>query len=86
MYGVVAVISNRAQNQGRSAGQSMTAAQNSPVAGAVANGDAMQGEQVIPLARSSRRWSVRVHWGIIFAVAASLSLWFIIATVARLAF
>ena len=41
---------------------------------------------VIPLARSRRRWSVRVHWGIIFAVVASLILWFAIKTVVDLAF
>jgi hypothetical protein len=36
---------------------------------------------VIPLERSSRRWTVRVHWGIIFAIVASLVLWFAIKSI-----
>ena len=31
-------------------------------------------------------WKVRVHWGIIFAVVASLALWLLIRTLVRLAF
>ena len=86
MNGVSAVITNRAQDQARSAAQSMSALQKPPAASGAANDDAIQGQQVTPLAPSSRRWSVRVHWGIIFAIAASFVLWFVIATVARLVF
>jgi hypothetical protein len=32
------------------------------------------------------KWKVRVHWGIIFAVVASLGLWLFIRTLVRLAF
>ena len=39
----------------------------------------------IPLATSGRRWTVRVHWGIVFAIVASVILWFVIKTVVQLA-
>ena len=39
---------------------------------------------VIPLERSSRRWTVRVHWGIVFAIVASLVLWFAIKSIVAL--
>jgi hypothetical protein len=32
------------------------------------------------------KWKVRVHWGMIFAAAASLALWFLIRTLVRVAF
>ena len=32
------------------------------------------------------KWNVRVHWGIIFAVVASLALWLLIRTLVGLAF
>ncbi len=43
-------------------------------------------QRVIPLARHRRRWRVRLHWGIVFAVVASLVLWFAIKTVIGFAF
>ena len=39
----------------------------------------------IPLAASGRRWTVRVHWGIVFAIVASVIFWFVIKTVVQLA-
>ena len=39
-----------------------------------------------PIPQSGRKWSIRVHWGIVFAVVASLILWFLIRTVAALVF
>jgi len=53
---------------------------------ATGNGASSGPTRVVPLARSRRRWSVRVHWGIVFAVAASLILWFAIKAVIDLAF
>ena len=41
---------------------------------------------VVPIDRSGRRWTVRVHWGIVFAIVASLILWLAIKTVVDLAF
>ena len=41
---------------------------------------------VVPIDRSRRRWTVRVHWGIVFAVVASLILWLAIKAVVDLAF
>lgn len=41
---------------------------------------------VIPIDRPSRRWTVRVHWGIVFAIVASLILWVGIKSVVDLAF
>jgi hypothetical protein len=42
--------------------------------------------RVIPVERSRRRWTVRVHWGIVFAIVASLILWFAIKSVVDLVF
>ena len=39
---------------------------------------------VIRLERSSRRWTARVHWGIVFAIVASLVLWFAIKSIVAL--
>ena len=44
------------------------------------------GEGVTSIKTSGRRWTVRVHWGIIFAIVASLILWFAIKSVVELAF
>jgi hypothetical protein len=40
---------------------------------------------VVPIARHGRRWSLRIHWGIVFAVVASLALWLAIKTLIGLA-
>jgi len=53
---------------------------------AAGNGFAFPAEGVTPLETSRRRWTVRVHWGIVFAIVASLTLWFAIKTVVELVF
>jgi len=47
--------------------------------------EVQQPQPILP-APSGRRWSVRVHWGIVIAVVASLILWFAIKTVLGLLF
>lgn len=42
-------------------------------------------EDVVPTTKSGRRWSVRVHWGIVFAIVASVVLWLAIRAVVGLA-
>jgi ABC-type uncharacterized transport system permease subunit len=42
-------------------------------------------EDAVPLAQQGGRWTVRVHWGIVLAIVASLILWLAIKTVIGLA-
>jgi hypothetical protein len=82
--GIAAVNTHRAQDQARSAAQPAPASQKGPSAGATGDGAETQQQRPIPFQRSGRRWGVRVHWGIVFAIVASLILWFAIKTVAGL--
>ena len=52
------------------------------------SGPAVTGGSVVELHAEEVRakWKVRVHWGIIFAVVASLALWLLIRTLVGLAF
>ena len=52
------------------------------------SGPAATGGSVVELHAEEVRtkWKVRVHWGIIFAVVASLALWLLIRTLVGLAF
>lgn len=77
-----AVNTNRAQEQVRPAGRlgQATALESHRAA-------ADQAEvQPQPVPQSGRQWSIRVHWGIVFAVVASLILWLLIKTVVALVF
>ena len=47
---------------------------------------ALEPERAAPRASAGRGWTVRIHWGLVFAVAASLVLWFGIKTLIGLAF
>jgi hypothetical protein len=47
---------------------------------------ASRAADAVPIDRSRRRWTVRVHWGIVFAIVASLILWFAIKSAVDLAF
>jgi len=85
MGGLVLVKTNRAADQARGAvggGAASAVEERRNPAGAAAGGS----ESVVPLAGSGRRWSVRVHWGIVFAIAASVILWLAIKSVVGLAF
>src|ERR1700680_3828736 len=53
---------------------------------ATSNGAAPNRAGVVQFRAAGRRWSVRVHWGIVFAVVASVVLWLAIKTVVELAF
>ena len=46
----------------------------------------LEPDRVVPPAQQGRRWSVRVHLGIVFAVVASLVLWLAIKTLIGLVF
>ena len=52
------------------------------------SGAAATGESVVELHAQEvqAKWKVRVHWGIIFAVVASLALWLLMRTLVGLAF
>ena len=79
-----AVNTNRAEDQARPAGRPAPSRQG--VQGAP-NGTGPEADHPgTPAPRPGRRWSVRVHWGIVFAVVASLILWFAIKAVVELVF
>lgn len=85
--GVRAVTSNRAQDQARPIGRAGTvsgAQQPRAGAGATGSGGEQRSEAPVPIAKSGRHWSVRVHWGIVFAVVASVVLWLAIKMVISL--
>ena len=73
------VTNNRAQDQARTVGRAQ------PVPAAQEQRAEPRPQTVAPSASSTRRWSVRVHWGIVFAVVASLILWLAIKTIVGLA-
>lgn len=86
MGGGRAVNTNRAQDEARAVDRPRAPqkqSQDSPDAGIA---PATERERVVPLAQQGRRWTVRIHWGIVFAVVASLVLWLAIKIVIGLAF
>jgi hypothetical protein len=80
MRGIGAMNTNRAQDQARPATALQTRLEE--VERTAAGGEQ---ERVVPLAQQGRRWSVRIHWGIVFAVVASLVLWLAIKALIGLA-
>jgi len=88
MGGLVAVNTNRAEDRVRPADGrgSASVARERRTEGAAAGSGAEFRSDSGPLAGSGRRWSVRVHWGIIFAIVASAILWLAIRSVVGLAF
>ncbi|GEM_PF-2990904 len=73
--------SNQVQDQGRPAGRSGSASV--PIR---AQADGSDTAESAPVARIRPRWTVRIHWGIIFAVVASVLLWLGIKALFDLAF
>jgi len=89
MGGLVAVNTNRAEDQARptDGGGPASAGQGRGNQLGAATGDTdLRSEPVTPLAGSGHRWRVRVHWGIVFAVVASVILWLAIRSVVGLVF
>lgn len=86
--GLRAVKINQAKDQARARPQSASDPQpedaDEPMA--VGNPLASPAVAVTSIKTSGRRWTVRVHWGIIFAIVASLILWFAIKSFVELAF
>ena len=78
---------NRAQDQAPATGRATTALQKqSTEVDSAPAPTKTQRDRVVPLAGANRRWRVRIHWGIAFAVAASLVLWLAIKSVIGLLF
>lgn len=77
---------NRAEDQARPAGRLAPARQQGAEDGATDDGAGAGQQPITEPVRIRRRWSVRVHWGIVFAIAASLILWFAIKTMIELVF
>ena len=71
---------NRAEDQARPAGRPALARRQPAGGGATDRGASVGQQPISEPARIRRRWSVRVHWGIVFAIVASLILWLAIKT------
>jgi hypothetical protein len=82
------VTSNRAQDQARPIGRGgpASAAQQHRAEPEPAGDTEPRADSSAPAAKLGRRWGVRIHWGIVFAVIASIILWLGIRTVAGLVF
>ena len=77
---------NRAEDQARPAGRLASARQQAAVESATHDGAGAGQQAITEPVRIRGRWSVRVHWGIVFAIVASLILWFAIKTLVGLVF
>ena len=77
---------NRAEDQARLAGRLASARPQPADNGTTDDGAGVGQRPIAPPPRIGRRWSVRVHWGIVFAIVASLVLWFAIKIVVGLVF
>jgi hypothetical protein len=79
---------SQAKDQARSRAQPASELQPEDADESAAAGDrsASRAAGVLPIDRPSRRWIVRVHWGVVFAIVASLILWFAVKTVVDLVF
>lgn len=86
MGGTGAVNINRAEDRARLAGRSASARQQAAEDGATDHGAGAARRSSAARVRFGRRWSVRVHWGIVFALVASLVLWFAIKSIFGLVF
>ncbi len=84
MSGVRAVNTNRAQDPARPAGRPVAALQKRSAE--LAGTEAGTGAEPPRVIGHGRRWSVRIHWGIVFAVIASLVLWLAIKALIGLVF
>jgi hypothetical protein len=84
--GVGAVNTNRAQDPAGLARPTAALQKRSTEPGETDSAAEVEGERVLPLAPHGRRWSVRIHWGIVFAVVASVVLWLAIKALIGLVF
>ena len=81
-----AVKISQAKDQARAAARPQPASDLQPEDADEPTPAATRAAGAVPIDRSSRRWTMRVHWGIVFAIVASLILWFAIKSAVDLAF